>query len=1130
MTLTYSNLVPSPAYDPGDFDVVKGTAPDRLLADSGSVQIARYGTTIVGKDFTTDLTDCISAYRLANDAGSTTIFDGRCDRRISFDASGNAYTLVQVGLHTDPPEQFLCCSTDNGVTWTAYLLSTTMKYAQIEANNSQTLKPLNPPAIAIFDDSTLKVIIPTIAAGVVNIPAAITISTSSLLTIQHTGTGNILQSVDKTTFPNIAEDVVLIAWPKNEATPGDIGTNQYLTTISRASQQVKATYLIGTSGTLNGPDNHDIPTIALDSIAQLHCFLGCHHDNLNYTKAAYPWASWTAPVIVSPRHVSAPDGHSYPSLVIDAEDRLYVVSRDAKTSYNFNVVLNKCDSAGVWATQETLVAVGRAQYSNAYYGLCIDRFGRLILTSAGILWSELSSSEATTYNSLWAGELPAGPPYYPDGGWAGPYASQNVHGPFVLISDNRDTWRTAQTSEIIMSFESILTSFAPTVVFNTADTASPLVASSDAGDNLVSTGTGHLYEQDSIISGVTTKCIKSGASGGIWHDAAAQAVTAPNNVKTFLTFIKPTVAFAAEAYIVNRCTAAATANYGVTLVRVDDDNAKVKAYWKTTTGSQMSAITNNAVINRNSSHMIAVVSLATGIEIYVDAVRQSVTVGTDAPYNFGFERLAICGQCNSFNPLNSCFIQYPMFFNYALNTPYIAALKNGAIQQYSAIVDPDGIVEEMSLRLRTDEDPISVQVLGNSNAGWANQPSGNANYGRVFGWVGGLTGLGHKWRGTGVLMPGVTPVTYSDHRGTLANAPYDMSIITAHGAGTGAPAGADAFWNPDGEGTTNSKYIGPWAYRYIASGGSIDSTLGRLWANYITLRAATCPIMGHNLLARYWYVEGPYSSPGQFRPAAYQSGDIKLGSVVDVTAVSYARAMATLELDSGEYAAGSNLLFTWGANANGSVLGDICSLGIQIVSRDIGGGFTVSPLYAVGGADVTYARDALANLQDESLISYWQMVCEDMTDPWILIDFTWGINEITRISHQTLITAAITTITRLRATFTAAGFDASKMHIMLANDQPMDPSNVAEDLYVQEVYHDMIEVMNSVGDAFVVGRHLVNDYATYIANDWDYNTVGNHHLSLPTGYDGEQLGVLQAIGLPSFSNPKVSNIVFGLGL
>jgi hypothetical protein len=289
------------------------------------------------------------------------------------------------------------------------------QHARIEMND-RPARPAHPPAILLFNNDALKrlrLVLSTrnAATSRIEMAEAIDIATDSLLYPVHSGGGNSVLTLD--------EDLVLVAYPSTTAPAGGVGTNQFVAVVSRSAKTLLATHLVGCTGSGTTRDEHDIPAITADSTGRVHILLGGHHTELRHrsiARADLRSASWDAALspltTIGPPPGQAGWGHTYVALVCDAQDRLHVVTRWSGDRYRFQLVYNRREADGTWATQQCLVDPGRTMYVCWHHRLLLEG-DRLILTSPGPIWGQVSAQELASYRRRWPDELPAAAPGYP---------------------------------------------------------------------------------------------------------------------------------------------------------------------------------------------------------------------------------------------------------------------------------------------------------------------------------------------------------------------------------------------------------------------------------------------------------------------------------------------------------------------------------------------------------------------------------------------------------------------------------------------------------------------------------------------------------------------------------------------
>jgi hypothetical protein len=293
----------------------------------------------------------------------------------------------------------------------------------------------------VLKDQYLGLILPTRKNdGTLYLPNPITVSNDSLLVANHSGGANSAISVG---------DQVFVVYPLASKYQQNDGTSQFVAAFDRSTGKVTTSQtFLGNVGT-GAPDPHYLPAITVDSRGHLHAVLGAHHDNLYYLKSSSPRdaSSWSSPTAIGGIVEPNRGGHTYPSLLCDANDQLHVVTRWAGDyGYKFKLSYNTGDAiTGVWQPQKTLVSPFRAYYSIWYQHLSMDRNGRLFLNYR-YYGNQLSAQDLDAYRQKWPGEIPAN---------ARPYPQQQTipeiksHDPAVLFSGNSGAdWKLATSPDL----------------------------------------------------------------------------------------------------------------------------------------------------------------------------------------------------------------------------------------------------------------------------------------------------------------------------------------------------------------------------------------------------------------------------------------------------------------------------------------------------------------------------------------------------------------------------------------------------------------------------------------------------------------------------------------------------------
>lgn len=359
------------------------------------------------------------------------------DQRVVFDEQGDAYTLVEA-KRAGGFKLFLLHSRDRCATWDVHLLPP-MRHARLEFRDGHNTMT-QPPAVLVYKGNELGVILPRRAKdGSLVLNRSITVSDDSLLVPNHSGGANSVVTVG---------DKVFIAFPSLSALPNDQGSPQYITALSRATGEILVQpTLLGSVG-VSGPDPHYLPAITVDSKGFLHVVLGSHHDSLYYTKSEAPLDAehWSTPKTIGKQRIPTDGGHSYPSLLCDAQDRLHVVTRWAGDGYYFRLAYLRGDAnTGHWEPQRVLVRPFRNMYSNWYQHLSLDRQGRLFLNYRYYA-NQLNDDQIRVYRQKWPDDgLP--PPGAATKSWQ---PQVKAHDPTMLFSgDGGTTWRLATTDALL---------------------------------------------------------------------------------------------------------------------------------------------------------------------------------------------------------------------------------------------------------------------------------------------------------------------------------------------------------------------------------------------------------------------------------------------------------------------------------------------------------------------------------------------------------------------------------------------------------------------------------------------------------------------------------------------------------
>lgn len=299
------------------------------------------------------------------------------DVKIRFDSSGDAYMLsvvqqLDAGGATLSTQGLLLYSNDKMKTWTVHELDHPFaKFESIDTFNTDALS--RPPVITLHDswytsDKSGYINIPVKSGGGLTVSPSVKFCESCITTgAYHSGDANI--AITSGTKVHLVYGVselerspsIPAGHPSNlgACSVGPIpcrnGTPAFAVTYDIVGKTVSSPVFIGYGGAY--VDDHNWPALTMDSDGYLHAFINGHHDPFTYVKAANAdsTASWTEPTYVG-------SGHTYASVAIDSEDKLYVVTRDSYPGYAFNLSLATKTAAGDWEDHRFLVQRAKLYY------------------------------------------------------------------------------------------------------------------------------------------------------------------------------------------------------------------------------------------------------------------------------------------------------------------------------------------------------------------------------------------------------------------------------------------------------------------------------------------------------------------------------------------------------------------------------------------------------------------------------------------------------------------------------------------------------------------------------------------------------------------------------------------------
>jgi hypothetical protein len=377
------------------------------------------------------------------------------DASIRFDPDGDAYALCFIWDTTKDARTrrgLLLHSRDGMQTWTAYVLPCYMaRFEKLDGHNRDCLS--RPPVILLstyFTPTTDFITIPEKQPdGSLVIREPVKVAEGAIPFIPHSGEASNAVTVG---------DKVFLVYGKPEVLPGrtkEDGVPNYAVVYDVKARTLSEPVLMGFGGK-NAEDDHNWPSIAIDSQGYFHAIINGHHDPFVYVRSKQPLsiAEWT-----EPERVAA--GTSYAGLVCGADDALYSVTRCAEPGYYFRLSLHRKKAGEPWEAPKHLVIPFKAYYHVWFHKLVIDpKTDRLFLS----YWAQSPSvclfrDEYRAYVDIWPDrERPFlsgnDGPKLPNGTYCCgdprnyEFYSAPPSEPAILVSDDHgDTWHLAMTSD-----------------------------------------------------------------------------------------------------------------------------------------------------------------------------------------------------------------------------------------------------------------------------------------------------------------------------------------------------------------------------------------------------------------------------------------------------------------------------------------------------------------------------------------------------------------------------------------------------------------------------------------------------------------------------------------------------------
>jgi hypothetical protein len=319
------------------------------------------------------------------------------NRRISFDAAGDAYFMAATG-RSNLHRMLLLYSRDKCRTWQIYPMPY-LEFGRLEVNDTFNLKKY-PPVILFYNirnrpKGELAAIFPTKKAdGSLDIPKPMVIVKDSATCPPHSGDGNFCVSVG---------DKVHFIWTTWKSKTGK-GNSHYARTYNRLTGKLSPVSYVGNSNEyIDKADNHCLPVITVDGKGYLHAILGTHHHQPKYVRSLKPDSTekWTAGEEFGiPKRKTREGSYTYHSINCDKDGNIHTIARWAGYGYRFALVYNKRTPDGKWAKQQILVMPFRAMYGCWYHKVSIDKKGRLFVYYINYL-NQFDKKTLEEYNKRW---------------------------------------------------------------------------------------------------------------------------------------------------------------------------------------------------------------------------------------------------------------------------------------------------------------------------------------------------------------------------------------------------------------------------------------------------------------------------------------------------------------------------------------------------------------------------------------------------------------------------------------------------------------------------------------------------------------------------------------------------------
>lgn len=301
--------------------------------------------------------------------GEGRIWDSNTDEPVvRFDNDGWAYVLV-----TTENGSYLLWSKDGMQTWEKYKFTEAntfcTRFEHIEGNNTAAMN--KPPLILGHDQTSSgvqgpgKLIIPTKTADGGLEFKYVQYADSCINTAAHTGDGNFVISSKDTAYvvygiykyeeyktqqgENLKEIVpdnhgITKSYVNSTGTTKNYsdGVPTFIRSVNLTDGTLSDPKFLGFGGTAD--DDHNWPGISMDSDGYIHVIMNGHHDPIAYVKSkkANSIDSWGDIDYIG---ISSKQGeseqHSYGALLIDADDTIHIMTRNASRGYRFDTSITR---------------------------------------------------------------------------------------------------------------------------------------------------------------------------------------------------------------------------------------------------------------------------------------------------------------------------------------------------------------------------------------------------------------------------------------------------------------------------------------------------------------------------------------------------------------------------------------------------------------------------------------------------------------------------------------------------------------------------------------------------------------------------------------------------------------------